>query len=297
VNWIKSPEHIYALLLLAGLIASAFPNSAIASRIGLVIRGVVTAHLPTTLLAFRKRAPTIPETPDAKKKAKAMFVVLINYDTSRTDITPAWLEKIAAAFTKDLQTSFCPSYGLDAWACTTDSSLPGPRLAIFGKSDVPGALGYHDVASNGLPYGDAFADGQSLDELSETLSHELKELIGDIWADRWRFALDGKGYAEEACDAVQGSPYRVDGVLCANHVTPAWYEDGSKGPFDHMGVLSSPHSRTDGGYLIVMDHGVVSTEPNMRAISPPAKMAKTRERIQRPNSRTRKRLFAFEQKA
>jgi len=30
VNWIKSPEHIYALLLLAGLIASAFPNSAIA---------------------------------------------------------------------------------------------------------------------------------------------------------------------------------------------------------------------------------------------------------------------------
>lgn len=282
MDWFKSPAHVYAFIIVIGLIASAFPNSPLATRISLVARGLVTAHLPTTLLAFRKQAPTVPETPESKKKAKLMFVVLVNHDTNRGDISAAWLEKIAAAFTKDIQASFCPSYGLDAWACTTDQSMPGPRLAIFGKSDTPGALGYHDVAPNGLPYGDAFADGQSLDDLSETLSHELKELIGDIYADRWRFrSSDSKGFAEEACDAVQGSPYRVDGVLCANHVTPEWYEESSKGPFDHAGALTAPHTRTDGGYLIVMINGVTSTEPMM---------AHTTARATRPNARTRKRL-------
>lgn len=216
------------------------------------------------------------------KAPKKMFVILVNHNSDRSDITAPWLETLAAAFTKDLQSSFCPSYGLDAWAVSTDQSLPGPRLAIFGKSDVPGALGYHDVAPNGLPYGDAFADGETPDELSETLSHELKELIGDLYADRWRFrASDAKGFAEEACDAVQGTPYRVDGVLCANHVTPQWYEETSKGPYDHMGVLNAPHSRADGGYLIVMVNGVTDTEP---------KMAKLAARKTRPNSRTFKRL-------
>lgn len=207
-----------------------------------------------------------------------MFVVLLNHSKTKY-VTPKWLEKVAAAFTKDLK-DFCSEYGLAAWAVTTDVTMQGPRLAIFDKSTVPGALGYHDVAANGLPYGDAFADSSSEAELQETLSHELKELIGDLWADRWRSPQGHPtAYAEEACDAVQGTPYTVDGVTCANHVTQAWYQYGSRGPWDHRAVLSGDHQRTDAGYVIVMQEGEVSTEPKVM------RHVKTWQ-----NSRTRRRL-------
>ena len=268
LQWLQEPAHVLLVLTLAAAIAHlCWPNS----KFSAVLQTV--ASNAKTILG-RKPTP---------KKGSPMFVVLVNHDTARSDITPAWLNAIAAAFTKDLTDSFLPEYGLAAWSVTTDQSMPGPRLAIFGKSDVPGALGYHDVGPNGLPYGDAFADGSTLDELSETLSHELKELIGDLYANRWRVrSSDGKGYAEEACDAVQGTPYRVNGVLCANHVTQAWYQEGSKGPWDKQGQLTGPMTRTDEGYLIVMAGGQVSTEPMG------ARMA---ARKLRANSRTRKRML------
>jgi hypothetical protein len=210
-----------------------------------------------------------------------MFVVLVNH-TTRKDIDESWLNRVCAAMTKDLQNSFCPEYGLAAWALTTDQYINGPKLAIFGPSDIPDALGYHDVASNGLPYGDVFADGQTLDEISETISHELKELIGDLYANRWRTRVsDGVAFAEEACDAVQGTPYRVDGILCANHVNDSWYQEGSKGPWDHMGELNGPFEQTHGGYTIQLKNGIIDTFPPS---------AKAHARKRRTNSRTRKRL-------
>lgn len=266
IAWISQPAHLVLVLTLITLVASQFHNPT-AERVAAIANGIKSL------------------VPMARKKAKGpMFVVLVNHDSVRSDITPAWLARVAAAMTRDLVDSFLPEYGLGAWSVTTDQGYPGPRLAIFGKSDVPGALGYHDVGPNGLPYGDAFADGQTLDELSETLSHELKELIGDLYADRWRFrASDGKGFAEEACDAVQGSPYRVDGVLMANHVTQAWYQEGSRGPWDRAGAIDKDHALTPGGYVITMVNGAVDTEPHM---------AKFAARKVRPNSRTAKRLRA-----
>lgn len=263
ITWLSQSAHILLVLTVITLVASQFHNPT-AVRVAAIASG-----LKSLVPMARKRKPG------------PMFVVLVNYDTLRSDITPAWLERIAAAMTRDLTDSFLPEYGLAAWSVTTDQSFPGPRLAIFGKSDVPGALGYHDVGPNGMPYGDAFADGETLDELSETLSHELKELIGDLTVDRWRFTTDGKGYAEEACDAVQGSPYRVDGVLMANHVLQAWYQVGSRGPWDKAGALNEDHALTPGGYVITMVNGVVDTFP---------KAAKFARRKSRPNARTAKRL-------
>jgi hypothetical protein len=217
-----------------------------------------------------------------KKRHGTMYVILVNHPTHRKDITQQWLDTVCAAMTKDLQNSFCPEYGLAAWALTTDQYINGPRLAIFGPSDVPNALGYHDVGPNGLPYGDVFADGETLDELSETISHELKEMIGDLYANRWRTrASDSVAFAEEACDAVQGTPYRVDGVLCANHVCDAWYQENSKGPWDKNGALNGAFEQTAEGYTIQMKGGVVDTFPAS---------AKAHAKKRRYNSRTRRRI-------
>jgi hypothetical protein len=215
-----------------------------------------------------------------RRKAK-MFVVLVNH-SKRTDITTAWLNQVAAALTKQLQLHFCPAYGLADWALSTDQGLPGPRLAIFDTSDQPGALGYHDLDPQDRPYGDAFAAGETLDDLSETISHEMCELIKDLDADQYRFRpSDNKGFADEACDAVQGTPYRIDGVLCANFVRPEWYDELSKGPYDHGGALTAPHTKTADGYLIVMVRGVVDTDPPM---------AKAHAKKTRSHSRTARRI-------
>ncbi len=222
----------------------------------------------------------------------ARTVILLNHlsQGARPDITPAWLTLVCAALNVQLA-QFAAAYGLQPWTVQpyTTGSVESPIVAIFGKSDVPGALGYHDVGPNGLPYGDVFADGESLDELSETISHELLELVGDLWADRWRVDADsGVGYAEEACDAVQGSPYRIGNVRVANFVLPSWYNARAKAKkVDYRGILSVPLSRTSEGYLIEMTGGVVSTVPAMSTMTP--RMA---ARKLRPNARTKKRLEA-----
>lgn len=209
-------------------------------------------------------------------------IVLVNHCTTRKDITPAYLAKVAAAVQKQL-VGFCERYGLASWEVSADNANAGLRVALFGPSDVPGALGYHDVDAHGNPYGDVFCDAETLDEISECISHEGLELVGDLWADGWRMRRNGDSNALEACDAVQGTPYRIDGVLVANYVYPAWYVDGSVGPWDERAALKGAHTRTPDGYEILERAGVINTDP-------PEAKAKKRHLLRRPHARTRRRL-------
>jgi len=54
-------------------------------------------------------------------------------------------------------------------------------MAILDNSDVAGALGYHDLTSEGLPIGKVFAGTDMQYGLSwtVTLSHELVEMLAD----------------------------------------------------------------------------------------------------------------------
>lgn len=133
---------------------------------------------------------------------------------------------------------------------------------IIDEPDIDGALGYHDEDEDGRPYIKVFVDptldhgGAVLtgaDAVSVTLSHEVLELVGDSPANKWVDGPDGRDYAYELCDAVEGDVYDVDGVSVSNFVLPAFFdpraEEGSR--MDHLFKLTRPFTMTPGGYQIV----------------------------------------------
>ncbi len=214
-----------------------------------------------------------------------MFTIQLRSKSSRPDVTPDWLDKVAAGIQEQML-DFCADYGLARWTITTQD-MPGAYLmTVSDLSNVPGAEGYHDDSGD-IPEGFAFMLG-SLDEGSVTISHECCELIRDQDAAGFRLAMNGIAYADEACDAVEDKTYLAsNGVLLSDYVLPEWYQDGSQGPWDKLGVLTGPLTKTSGGYTIQLVGGKVGTDPPEMA----KKVHKADSR-----SRTARRLMTAEQK-
>lgn len=205
-----------------------------------------------------------------------MFTIqLVNHST-RADVTPEWLASASAAVTRQLQEDFCPDYGRAAWVVTIEPMPGADEMAIFDSSDQAGALGYHATTPDGKPYARVFCEGQDLAGISVTISHECLELACDPEANSYRLAPDGTAYADEPCDAVEDTTYEIDGVTVSNFVTPAWYGDGEAKPYDHLGVLSAPCTKTDGGYVIRLVNGTVDTDPPMAKAHPSKRHAASR---------------------
>jgi hypothetical protein len=132
-------------------------------------------------------------------------------------------------------------------------------VSLLDTSDQAGALGYHDLTPDGFPLGKIFAgtDRQYNQSTSVTLSHEVLEMLGDPYIDSAAQASDGKFYALEVGDAVEGDQYGylIDGILVSDFVTPFWF-GGSRGPsdkFDFMGHTTSPLQLISDGYISVFD--------------------------------------------
>jgi hypothetical protein len=111
-------------------------------------------------------------------------------------------------------------------------------IGVLDDADQAGALGWHTEDRFGRVYGRVFAR-PCLDydvPISTTLSHEIVETWCDPSVDRW--VDSGRGYevAYEACDAVEGDSYPLDGVEVSDFVTPAWY-----GRVNGPGVPVGPH--------------------------------------------------------
>ena len=208
-----------------------------------------------------------------------MFTIVLVSQSSRADVTPAYLALVAAAVTEQCL-AFAADYGLAAWTVTTAPTPGAFTMAIADTSTVPGAEGYHDDSAPGEePEGYAFALG-TLDDLSVTISHECLELIRDQDASGFRLSNSGVAYADEACDAVEDQTYKAsNGVPLSDYVLPSWYVDGSAGPWDKLGVLSGPHTKTAGGYTIQLADGKVGTDPPSARLAP--KKADPRSRTSR----------------
>jgi hypothetical protein len=79
---------------------------------------------------------------------------------------------------------FAPEWGVDADLAFVQKGSTPMRgswwLTVFDNSDQPGALGYHDITSEGLPLGKIFAgtDIQYGRSWTVTASHELLEMLG-----------------------------------------------------------------------------------------------------------------------
>jgi hypothetical protein len=176
---------------------------------------------------------------------------------------PGVLAAIVGALNAQTHSDFGPAWGL----AVPNVHLGGTGVPIhlFDNPDVAGALGYHDVDPNGLPYAHVFTD-PSFEQggsdwisgpyaVSSVISHELLEMLGDPVANR--FAFDGQAtlWCQEACDAVEASSYPRHGIPVSDFVLPAWFNPNHAGPFDYLGHLPGPFTIEAGGYSIVEQAG------------------------------------------
>jgi hypothetical protein len=138
---------------------------------------------------------------------------------------------------------------------------------LLDDADEADALGYHDQTPDGRPYGRVFVNpvlnskGTVLtgaNSVSATLSHEVLEMWWDPQVNSWFQAPDGKLWAGELCDAVEGDSYDIlvsgNKVAVSNFVLQPFFDcEPEKGAsFDYLGVLKKPFSIAPGGYAIIV---------------------------------------------
>jgi len=211
-------------------------------------------------------------------------IAIINSSTAMKD---AELAPIVQALQIQVSNHFAPIYGQDATLVqikTGQNPPPGSWWLVFlDSSDVAGALGYHDLTSEGLPLGKVFAgtDLQYGNLPSVTASHELLEMLGDPYCGN----CDQSGnllYAHEVSDACESDDlgYFIGAqVKVSDFVFPAWFSAAGQGKMDYAGHITKPFELAPGGYISYMD--LTNTQGWQQ------EFAKKNSAIQDPQSRAR----------
>jgi hypothetical protein len=173
-----------------------------------------------------------------------------------------------AALQEQVSRDFAPAWGIDATLTTVNKGATPPAgawwLVILDNSDQAGALGYHDLTSEGLPLGKVFAgtDKQYGKQWTVTASHELLEMLADPDIDLSVLVQTGDAagalYAYEVCDACEDDQfaYPIDGVPVSDFVFPAWFESfrqSGSTQFDQQKNIQKPFDLLTGGYIGVFD--------------------------------------------
>lgn len=181
-----------------------------------------------------------------------------------TVLTDEQVGAIVPALRTQVHRDFAPVWGVDADLTFIPGGATPPAgtwwLGIFDDSDQAGALGYHDVTSEGLPLGKVFAGSDIQAGLSWTVtaSHELLEMLADPEINLSVMVDNGDGantlYAYEVCDACEADMfgYRVENVLVSDFVYPAWFESFQKtgsAQFDQTRHVTQPFHLLPGGYI------------------------------------------------
>jgi hypothetical protein len=190
-----------------------------------------------------------------------------------TVIPDSDMPDVLEALQHQVDLDFAPIWGqaIDTELVLGDKTQPTPpgvwELVILDNSDQAGALGYHDVTSNGDPLGKIFAKDDQQDGTSWTVtaSHELLEMLGDpeINLTAEADASDGttKFYAYEACDACEDDSfgYKITtqsgkDILVSDFVTPKFFMPSMTAPgtqYDFKGNIKAPLQILTNGYLSV----------------------------------------------
>ncbi len=118
--------------------------------------------------------------------------------------------------------------------------------------EAPDALAYHQTVG-GVPdveigvdlFSNLVDDGESL---SSGLSHEIFELINDPGANGWKDRQDASGLcdAEESCDVVQNTGFKLGDAYISNFLLPTFFIPHSEGPWDYLGVMKSQYDISHG---------------------------------------------------
>lgn len=165
-----------------------------------------------------------------------------------------------------------------------DWQLPEPGIAYYGKSAIgkpveSAALFIVDSTGDETAFAKHSALGVDFwsyvdvavcqkfgEPVSRAASHEIWELIADPGLDRWIGLPDGSEVAVEVCDPLNRRGYSVGAeffgrradVELSTWVLPAWYEPGSPGPYDHLGMLLAPLEDATNGYHQVRSGNVIA---------------------------------------
>ena len=224
----------------------------------------------TNLVAFFKaKKPVTPVTPVVVPPptpvvapttySAPITVAIVNQCTVLTD---AQVTPVVAALQVQVSRDVAPAWGIDAHVIQVMKGQVAPKgvwqLVLLDNADQAGALGYHDLTSDGLPIGKAFMK-TDLDNgaiWSVTVSHELLEMLVDPWINLTVFSQTtntaGKLYAYEVCDACEADnlAYDINGVKVSDFVHPSWFSDpGSKDKMDQMGKITKSFQVLAGGYI------------------------------------------------
>lgn len=161
----------------------------------------------------------------------------------RRDFAPIWQTYGVVYAGRDL--AGAPDH---AWKIVVRDQ-PGPQDQGF--------LGEHDTTAGGnVPRGMVFAQfsEQHGSPWSSVLSHEVLEMLGDPWVNRYVMHAPARGapqmWYQEVCDPVQGDLYEDPqlGVQLSDFVLPNYFTDGAHGPYDFRNLLKRPFEIRAGGY-------------------------------------------------
>lgn len=198
-------------------------------------------------------------------------VVLLNIDVDPAVLSREHLLDVAVMMTDISQRRFGrpPPYGYGIGARVRVGQgihdiAPGEYVIGYYKDpDAPGALGYHNVAPNGMAMAKVFPLLDP-DRRDVTATHELFELLGNVDLNTSVVGIDGKIRAREACDPVEDSDFEYvvpsgNTLRCSNWVTPAYFNPPAENalgitvPYDAMGLVERPGQILENGYQILWD--------------------------------------------
>jgi hypothetical protein len=190
------------------------------------------------------------------------------------------LQRAAGALNLQLQQDFSPIWHAKATVGVYDpANAPANTWKVFLQRDLdePGALGYH-TDSLGQPeaYVDVATSRGTLDpEWTQTVSHELMEMVADPWGSRMHggrlpagleesfdyFGLKTHhswvSYLLEVADPPERFSYDVGGVAVSDFILPHWYHSNLpvEQPTSFAGHCVRARDVANGGYVSFHHNG------------------------------------------
>lgn len=199
------------------------------------------------------------------------YVDVINQSTIVDGPT---LSRYCAAIQKQVIRDFAPVWGVGYGTNVAVKTKPVPSsgttrhvtVMVLDSSDEPGALGYHDVDEHGNPLGKVFAkeDQKYGLALSVTMSHEVLEMLGDMYCTDGVQVSPSVWAAREMCDPCEADRYGylIDGVLVSDFLTPAFFAPALPGPYDFTRHLAKGMTLLPGGYISLWSQSTGWTQQN-----------------------------------
>lgn len=185
-------------------------------------------------------------------------ITVINRAVTPWGVKP---EALVSALQRFVDECFAPVWGTPCKLELGSTFRPGQWAMVFlDDAHAPEALGYHELTPDGLPLSKVFVRTILNDEqkVSVIAGHELAEMLVNPAINLSVQSRDGRLYAYEVCDAVEGTQFSLDEVPMPNFVFPAFFEGfrARRGDqFDYLNLVKAPFEMLTNGYMPVYEDG------------------------------------------